>query len=222
MATELTATQSANSRTASVAAAHTLDGGFLIQIDDEIQLVEKRGNQIAQPWQVQRGMFGTTKAQHDSGADVTVVIPQFQTVDPPPATGDTGSPFTPAMVGPYRVHYNDAGADFEAGVELVDLDEGTIVLMTWVEVITPFIANGENSGFGCALSLGPGRGNLCDYYPNFGPSVTGAEAGPAQVTKKVQKVGAGGETLIVFVYQDVLHTITAGVLDAYAVIVPPS
>lgn len=94
MSTELTATQSATSRTASVAAAHTLDGGFLIQIDDELELVEKRGTQIAQPWQVQRGMFGTEKAAHDSGADVTIVYPQVQTdppADPPVTRGDLGS-----------------------------------------------------------------------------------------------------------------------------------
>lgn len=82
----LTADQAAGDLIAQVDTANTLDHDFLIQIEDEIQLVERRGALLN--WQVRRGLFGTTPADHDSGTDIFIVIPQVQTSAPasPPSS----------------------------------------------------------------------------------------------------------------------------------------
>lgn len=86
--TTLAAAQADTDLVASVADAHSLEGDFLIQIDDELELVERRGTTTG--WQVKRGMFGTTPADHDEDADVTIVLPQVQSgalADPPASDG---------------------------------------------------------------------------------------------------------------------------------------
>lgn len=70
--TTLTQAQSATSDLAAVAGAGPRERGFLIKIDNEYQLVAWRGNQFARPWQVERGVFGSTPAAHSQGATVSV------------------------------------------------------------------------------------------------------------------------------------------------------
>lgn len=85
-ATTLTAAQDVHSLLLSAADPFLDDDSepvqteFLVQIDEEFELVQLRGGQVARPWQVTRGAFGTTPADHDSGAAVTQVIPFPQTV----------------------------------------------------------------------------------------------------------------------------------------------
>jgi hypothetical protein len=70
--TTLTADQSDDDVEASVAAAGPRESDFLIQIEDEYQYVEWRGDQFVHPWQVKRGFLGTLPVAHASGATVTV------------------------------------------------------------------------------------------------------------------------------------------------------
>jgi len=67
--------------------AFVADADFLIQIENEFLLVERRGTSVNP--QVRRGMFGTTAASHANASDVSVVVVQVQTdapVDPPAST----------------------------------------------------------------------------------------------------------------------------------------
>jgi hypothetical protein len=70
--TTLAKAQSATDDLAYAAAAGPRARGFLIKIDNEYELVEWRGDQFARPWQVERGVLGTTPAAHSQGATVSV------------------------------------------------------------------------------------------------------------------------------------------------------
>lgn len=67
-----------------VADAFTRDSGFLVQVDQELIAVTRRGNKATQTaldaasrisWDVVRGVSGTTPAAHDIDAPVTLVSP---------------------------------------------------------------------------------------------------------------------------------------------------
>lgn len=70
--TTLTADQAVGDVAAFVAGAGPAARGFLIKIDSELELVTWHGDQAVRPWQVERGVLGTTAAAHSNGATVTV------------------------------------------------------------------------------------------------------------------------------------------------------
>lgn len=101
LATQLAAAVNATQAKILVDDAAAKDGGFYVQIDEEILLVERGGATIRRhavtdatriEWQVKRGQFGTVAASHADDEAVTEVVPSFQTGDPadPPAESGGG------------------------------------------------------------------------------------------------------------------------------------
>lgn len=178
-------------------------------------------------WSVERGIAGTTRASHSSGATLTQYYPDA-------ASSGVGAPQQVSLLGPFPIAFDTPGLD--DGVVLAELPAGTIVIRAWVIVTTPtsepehllIIAIGgpgySQSGdgdthhlivYGVAEDL---TGNFNEDTYAVEPGI-GIDANP----QGVSKVGmATAEGAVLVALSSDLGTATSGAFDIYALIATPA
>lgn len=226
-----------------------------ITIDSETLDITGGSGTSADPYSITRGTFGTARASHANGASITVglggggggggsisITDGTTTVDPATSlrlpvgtlvnlgSGAAGVGLVLQLIGPFHVHFDDAGIQDAGGIVLAPLATGVLVLKAWAFVFTQWAGGSFDSlnimigatfdnimvydAQATSTPTAPGSPYIESLPPT--PSALGSVIYMLPLTALVQDA----TTLNAYVNTDAPST--AGSADIYAIIAAPA